>query len=96
MPADPLQVTRKDFLWTVAGTVLLSQQLVARPPPGKVLLIVAHPDDEYAFAGAVYHPVREKGGTADQVIVTKNTFSRKTLRQFPSRTHRSRAEGILE
>jgi len=70
MPADPLQFTRQDFPRSVAGTLLLSQGLAAQPPPGKVLLVVAHPDDEYAFAGAVYHLVREEGWSADQVVIT--------------------------
>lgn len=36
----------------------------------KVLLVVAHPDDEYYFAATTYRITQELGGTADQVIVT--------------------------
>ncbi|HYP05718.1 MAG TPA: PIG-L family deacetylase [Bryobacteraceae bacterium] len=36
----------------------------------KALLVVAHPDDEYAVAATVYRITHELGGTVDQVIVT--------------------------
>jgi LmbE family N-acetylglucosaminyl deacetylase len=32
--------------------------------------VVAHPDDEYSFAGSVYRLTREAGWIADQLIVT--------------------------
>jgi LmbE family N-acetylglucosaminyl deacetylase len=35
-----------------------------------VLIVVAHPDDEYAFAATVYRITRELGGIADQVVIT--------------------------
>jgi LmbE family N-acetylglucosaminyl deacetylase len=37
---------------------------------GKLLIFVAHPDDEYAVAGSTYRLVRESGWIADQAIVT--------------------------
>jgi LmbE family N-acetylglucosaminyl deacetylase len=37
---------------------------------GRLLMVVAHPDDEYAFAGSTYRLTRESGWTADQVIIT--------------------------
>jgi N-acetylglucosamine malate deacetylase 2 len=36
----------------------------------RVLLIVAHPDDEYEVAGTVYRISKELSGTVDQVIIT--------------------------
>jgi len=44
----------------------------AYPAPAgrKVLLVVAHPDDEYAFAATTYRLAREPGATVDQVVVT--------------------------
>jgi len=36
----------------------------------KVLAVVAHPDDEYAFGATVYRVARELGGTVDQVIIS--------------------------
>src|SRR6202167_6360603 len=36
----------------------------------RVLLVVAHPDDEYEVAGTVYRISKELYGTVDQVIIT--------------------------
>ena len=38
--------------------------------PVRVLLVVAHPDDEYEVAGTVYRISRELSGTVDQIIIT--------------------------
>jgi N-acetylglucosamine malate deacetylase 2 len=38
--------------------------------PVRVLIVVAHPDDEYEVAGTVYRISRELSGTVDQIIVT--------------------------
>jgi hypothetical protein len=38
--------------------------------PVRVLLVVAHPDDEYEVAGTVYRISKELFGTVDQVIIT--------------------------
>ena len=46
---------------------------VLRQPQAKntrVLLVVAHPDDEYAFAATVYRLTRELDATVDQVVIT--------------------------
>jgi len=47
----------------------------AKPPHQRVawpkaLLVMAHPDDEYAVAATVYRITREIGGVADHVVVT--------------------------
>lgn len=39
-------------------------------PPGKVLIVVAHPDDEYYFAATVYRLAVQLGGTVDELIIT--------------------------
>ena len=70
MPADAMQPTRKDFLLAMAGAALLPHVAEAQAAPAKLLIVVAHPDDEYAFAGAVYRLVRERGFVADQVVIT--------------------------
>lgn len=62
--------TRKDFLLALAGAALLPQALGAQSTAGKLLIVVAHPDDEYAFAATTYRLVRELGWTADQVTIT--------------------------
>ena len=46
-----------------------SPREVARKPV-RVLLVVAHPDDEYEVAGTVYRISKELSGTVDQVIIT--------------------------
>jgi LmbE family N-acetylglucosaminyl deacetylase len=38
--------------------------------PVRVLLVVAHPDDEYEVAGTVYRIGKELSGTVDQLIIT--------------------------
>jgi LmbE family N-acetylglucosaminyl deacetylase len=38
--------------------------------PVHVLLVVAHPDDEYEVAGTVYRISKELAGTVDQLIIT--------------------------
>jgi N-acetylglucosamine malate deacetylase 2 len=83
MRADQPLPTRKEFLLAMGGAALLTQQLPAQQLPAqqlpaqqlpaptrKVLMVVAHPDDEYAFAATTYRLVRELGWAADQVIVT--------------------------
>jgi N-acetylglucosamine malate deacetylase 2 len=70
--ADRALPTRKAFLLALSGAAL-AQQLSAQPAPAqarKVLMVVAHPDDEYAFAATTYRLVRELGWAADQVIIT--------------------------
>ncbi len=39
-------------------------------PRLKVLLVVAHPDDESECAAFLYHVTHELGGVVDQVVVT--------------------------
>src|SRR5580704_3390312 len=62
--------TRKDFLLALTGAALLPRLVDAQPRPGKLLIVVAHPDDEYACAATTYRMVRELGWTADQLVVT--------------------------
>ena len=70
MRPDALLPTRKSFLLTLAGAALLQEALASAEQERKILIVVAHPDDEYAFAGSVYRLVREGGWTADQVVIT--------------------------
>ena len=43
-------------------------QTLRRTP--KVLMVVAHPDDEYTFAATSCRIVQEMGGHVDQVVIT--------------------------
>ena len=42
---------------------------LARVGP-RVLIVVAHPDDEYEMAGTIYHLAEELSGRVDQIIIT--------------------------
>jgi len=59
-------MTRKEFLLSLGVTPALAAD---RPGP-KVLLVAAHPDDEYFFAATVYRIAKELRGTVDQVVIT--------------------------
>jgi LmbE family N-acetylglucosaminyl deacetylase len=67
--AAPLP-TRKDFLLACAAATLATAAIAAEADARKILIVVAHPDDEYAFAATTYRLVREQGWTADQVVIT--------------------------
>lgn len=66
------RTTRKQFLVEVAGIASSVPSLAERSPSErpKVLAVVAHPDDEYAFAAFAYRLTHEAHGTVDQVIIT--------------------------
>jgi N-acetylglucosamine malate deacetylase 2 len=49
---------------------LLSAGLALAESPGRTLLIVAHPDDEYYFAATVYRMAVQLGGRVDELIIT--------------------------
>jgi len=70
MQVDGAALSRKEFLLALAAPVLAPETLPARDGGGKLLIAVAHPDDEYAFAATTYHLVREQGWSADQVVIT--------------------------
>jgi LmbE family N-acetylglucosaminyl deacetylase len=68
-------MTRKDFLLLLGAVPAVSaaaQKRVNTPVAGspRVLLVVAHPDDEYNFAAATYRIAKELSGVVDQVVVT--------------------------
>lgn len=68
---DEVLTTRKQFLLALAGAGLLPAPAAAVESIGrKLLIVVAHPDDEFMFAAATYRLVRELGWTADQVVIT--------------------------
>jgi len=48
----------------------LSTAVSFAAPPGKALIIVAHPDDEYYFAATVYRMAVQLNGRVDELIIT--------------------------
>jgi N-acetylglucosamine malate deacetylase 2 len=57
------------FVFSPVFLILLVAGAFAQPP-GKALLVVAHPDDEYYFAATVYRMAVQSGGTVDELIIT--------------------------
>jgi N-acetylglucosamine malate deacetylase 2 len=54
---------------TMLFIFLLSASTYAQPP-GKTLIVVAHPDDEYYFAATVYRMAVQLKGTVDELVIT--------------------------
>jgi N-acetylglucosamine malate deacetylase 2 len=52
--------------WALAALALITSAAAEV----RVLLVVAHPDDEYTFAATVYRIAKELHGTVDQVVIT--------------------------
>jgi N-acetylglucosamine malate deacetylase 2 len=50
--------------------IVLFSTLVRAQPPGKTLIVVAHPDDEYYFAATVYRMAVQLRGTVDELVIT--------------------------
>lgn len=61
-------MTRKN-VWLFGALLLLSLVAASQTAP-RVLIVVAHPDDESCFAVTVYKITHELGGTVDQVVIT--------------------------
>jgi hypothetical protein len=53
-----------------AVLAFLFSALAYAQPPGKTLVVVAHPDDEYYFAATVYRMAVQLKGTVDEVVIT--------------------------
>jgi len=62
------RLSRQGFSILIA--VALAAGLAAAQEKLRALAVVAHPDDEYAFAAATYRIARELGGVVDEVIIT--------------------------
>jgi LmbE family N-acetylglucosaminyl deacetylase len=63
-------MTRKQFLLSLGASSVAEGRAQPRSGSPKVLLVVAHPDDEYFFAATVYRIAKELRGTVDQVVIT--------------------------
>ena len=66
-------LTRKQFFYSLGALAALpvgGNAGAAETGQSKVLLVVAHPDDEYAFAATAYRISKELHGTVDQVVIT--------------------------
>jgi len=58
------------LLYTSASRTNVAAEPAIAADSLRVLLVVAHPDDEYEMAGTVYRIAKELSGTVDQLIVT--------------------------
>ena len=67
--ASNRSITRQAFLLAVPEA-LLAKSLAAETTRPKLLIVAAHPDDEYAVAATTYRLTRELGWAADHVVVT--------------------------
>lgn len=58
--------------WLLALVMTLPAAAQQEPPwrPPRVLIVVAHPDDETCFAATTYRIAQELGGRVDQVVIT--------------------------
>lgn len=63
-------MTRKEFLLALPGAAAVAHTAAGEPVRRKLLIVVAHPDDEYAFAATTYRLTRELGWAADLVVIT--------------------------
>jgi LmbE family N-acetylglucosaminyl deacetylase len=54
----------------MAAAALAHAETGVEPVTRQALAVVAHPDDEYAFAGTLYRLIHEQGWAADQVVIT--------------------------
>ena len=61
-------LSRRTFLWSTTAAAALFAAAPAEP--WKILIVVAHPDDEYYFAATVYRLAQELNATVDQVVIT--------------------------
>ena len=72
-PLDSKGITRKQFLFSLGAVASLSRAVAEERTAfgsGKILIVVAHPDDESAFAATVYRYAKELGGIVDHVVIT--------------------------
>lgn len=61
----------RKLVWLALAAAAFGQQPKAAPAAApRVLIIVAHPDDESCFAAATYRIAKELGGTVDQAVIT--------------------------
>ncbi len=49
---------------------VIHSAIMAAQGPAKILIVVAHPDDEYYFAATTYRIAKELHGTVDELIIT--------------------------
>jgi LmbE family N-acetylglucosaminyl deacetylase len=58
------------FLKVILGFAVSATTTVLGQTSAKVLIVVAHPDDEYYFAATSYRIAKELQGTVDELIIT--------------------------
>jgi len=69
-------IIRNSVVMMLAAGMALAQAPAVTPPsaalsvPPRVLIVVAHPDDEACFAATVYEITHNLGGVVDQMVIT--------------------------
>lgn len=66
---NPNRWRRLQFTLMLLWALILSAEISAEPP-GKTLLVVAHPDDEYYCAATIYRMAVQLSGRVDELIIT--------------------------
>jgi N-acetylglucosamine malate deacetylase 2 len=72
MKNSPQIVLRKAVLILLLAGITVAQPAppAVAPVQPRVLIVVAHPDDESCFAATVYEITHNLGGTVDQLVIT--------------------------
>jgi LmbE family N-acetylglucosaminyl deacetylase len=90
---------RRNFFKGIIRLGLAEKLLAGASGRPKLLIVVAHPDDEYMFAATTYRLVRELGWIADQVVITngeagyryaalaETVYGTKLVQEDEGRTH---------
>jgi len=61
---------KTQLFWKILLVFTISTATLLGQTPAKILIVVAHPDDEYYFTATTYRIAKELHGTVDELIIT--------------------------